>query len=271
MRIALCLYGYFNNREDENAGMKGYEYIKNTILKHGNVDVFVHSWDLKNRDLILDLYNPKHEEFEFQTNFVPVLKKNYGVDQELIDQGFDRNSTIYHQCTLQSSFSFFTSRSNSILLKMEVEQEEKFTYDVAIVARYDLGHRSRMHMGYNVSEMNFDPNADMNYIYSAMWQQLNAGYADQWFYSSSENINILRHFGTYGVVDFKVGSDYNKALNNGWFDSNTSNEFSNERMKPVEQRSKNLMKYPTWQMINNHLYHKWFFQKVGLYEVSKFV
>jgi hypothetical protein len=59
MRIALCLYGYFNNREDSSAGMKGYKYIQDNILSHPNVDVFIHSWDMENRFKIIDLFKPK--------------------------------------------------------------------------------------------------------------------------------------------------------------------------------------------------------------------
>jgi hypothetical protein len=33
MKVALCLYGYFNNKADQLAGYKGYQYIKDTIHK----------------------------------------------------------------------------------------------------------------------------------------------------------------------------------------------------------------------------------------------
>jgi hypothetical protein len=270
MKIALCLYGYFNNREDSSAGMKGYQYIKDTILKYPNVDVFVHSWDLENENKIKELYKPKLSVFEKQVDY-EALAKTKGVYQKNIDKDFDRNNTIYFQCTIQASLSFFSSRAMSIILKNSYENGNEFEYDVVITARFDLGHRSKMHRGYNVSQMNFNPNADMKYLYSSMWVQLNAGYADQWFYSNSKNMNSFVLMQEHFFVDFKVDSEYNKALNNGWFDSNAADEFSNEMLKPSDQRSNNLMKYPTWQMVNNHLYHKWFLNKAGLYEVSKFV
>lgn len=268
-RVALCLYGYFNNREDSGAGMKGYRYIKDNILKYENVDIFIHSWDVENEGIIRELYNPKKAEFERQIDFKSVAA-GYGVSQEQIDKGFNRNATIFSQCTVQASLSFYFSRANSILLKKDYEVEHG-KYDIVIAARFDLGHRSKMHRGYNVSEMNFNPNNDMKYLYSAMWQQLNAGYADQWFYSNSDNMNVFLGMYNHALHDFKVGSDYNKALNLGWFDSNAVDEFSNERLKPENERTTNLMKYPTWQIINNHLYHKWFLNRVDLYEMSKFV
>jgi len=268
MKIALCLYGYFNNKGDSNAGMKGYNYIKDNILKYPNVDVFIHSWDLENEDKIRGLYNPKFAVFDKQADFEALAKKR-GLSQSDIDKDFNRSETIFKDCTIQSSLSFYTSRGASIIFKYTHELEYDFEYDVVVTARFDLGHRSGLHRGYNVSLMNFMPEADMQYIYSSMWAQLNAGYADQWFYSNSKNMNILIMMQEHAMHDFKIGSEYHKALINGWPDSNANDEFSNEFFQPT--KTTNLIKYPTWQIINNHLYHKWFFMRVGLYEKSKFV
>lgn len=268
MKIALCLYGYFNNKGDSNAGMKGYNYIKDNILQYPNVDVFIHSWDLANEEKIRGLYNPKHAVFDKQVDFEK-LAADMGVNQSNIDQDFNRSDTIFKDCTIQASLSFYTSRGVSLLLKYTHESEHDFEYDVVVTARFDLGHRSGMHRGYNVSQMTFKPEQDMQYLYSSMWMQLNAGYADQWFYSNSKTMNTFILMQEHALHDFKVGSNYNKALLNGWPDSNADDEFSNEIFKPV--KATNLMKYPTWQMVNNHLYHKWFLMKVGLYEKSKFI
>lgn len=269
-RTALCLYGYFSNRENENAGMLGYEYIKENILKYPNVDVFVHTWDLKNEKKIIELYNPKRIIAEKQLDYNAVAS-SYGLYQSDIDEGFDRNSTIYVNCTIQASLSFYNSRAMSILLKREYERDNNFEYDVVITARFDLGHRSGFHRGYNVSQITFNPENDMNYIYSSMWVQINCGFADQWFYSNSENMNKFIYMGDHAIEDFKLGSNYNNALINGWFDSNADDEFSNEVLKPKENRTTNLFKYPQWQIINNHLYHKFYLNKVELYEKSKYV
>lgn len=268
MKIALCLYGYFNNKADSSAGMKGYEYIKEHILKYENVDVFVHSWDLENSQKILDLYKPVEFTFDEQVDF-DKRAKIHGVYQDLIDENFDRASTIYNGCTIQASLSFFESRAMSLGNKSFHEIQNGFRYDVVITARFDLGHRSGFHRRYNVSHINFDPTLDMNYLYSSMWMQLNAGYADQWFYSNSWNMDLFMLMGSHFLKDSLLFSDYHKALTNGWFDSNADDEFSNERLKT--EKTNNLMKYPTWQMINNHLYHKWFLKNVGLYDKSKFL
>ena len=102
-----------------------------------------------------------------------------------------------------------------------------------------------------------------------MWVQTNAGYADQWFYSNQENMIKFVGFYDKSLDYFKPKSEYEKAITNGWFDSNAKNEFSNEILKSV--KSENLLKYPRWQMINNHIMHKWFMKDVGIYDKSKFV
>lgn len=266
MKIALCLYGYFNNREDINAGEKGYQYILNNILKH-DVDIFIHSWDIENQKRILELYKPKQFIFDAQKDF-----NNFEVEKK-INENFDR-SKYFSSCKLQSSLSFFYSRGKAIDLIDD-------NYDIVIVARFDLGVRSKEHLGYNVSLMKFDPTLNMDFIYSAMWKQLNAGYADQWFYSSYDNIKKLSKMYDQAIIDMQVKSDYHRAITTGWFDShcdclqhqqingNKNCETSNEVLKDI--KSKKLMKYPTWQIINNHIYHKWFFKQNGLYEISKWI
>ena len=68
---------------------------------------------------------------------------------------------------------------------------------------------------------------------------------------------------------FHIDSDYQKALTGGWVDSNTKNEFSNEVLNPSDNVEK--VKYPRWQMINNHIIHKWHFIETGLYDKSRYI
>ena len=143
-------------------------------------------------------------------------------------------------------------------------------YDCVIVSRFDAGQRSKVHRGYNVSEIPFSGSLDMNYLYSAMWMQLNAGYADQWFFSNSNNIDKLVEMHLDSLTDyFQKDSEYYQSLSTGWPDSNADDEFSNEMLK--SEKTENLVKYPRWQMINNHLLHKWHIRRIGLSEKSKFL
>jgi len=270
MRIALCLYGCFNNRSDNQADDKGYSYLKENILdKVESVDVFSHSWDDGFKNKIDDYYNPRISLYEKQIDFNSIGREA-GIDEVWINEGFNRNVTLYQQCTINASLSFYYSRAKAIQFKSEYEKTHDFNYDCVVVARFDSGQRSTWHTGYNVSLIPFDPNLDMTYIYSAMWMQLNAGYADQWFFSNSENINKLGDMYDKALNDyFQKNSEYCNAITNGWFDSDDSSEISNEFINKNELAIRH--KYPRWQMINNHILHKWHLYKVGLYNKSKFL
>lgn len=270
MKTALCLYGYFNNKVDNSAGLKGYGYINDLIIsKVDDVDIFIHSWDVKNKELILSKYDAKKCVIEDQINFDNIANE-YGISQSKIDGSFKRNQTMYKTCSVNSTLSFLYSRSESIKMALNEAKNAGVDYDCIITCRFDLGFRSKEHRGYNVSKMNFTPELDMNYIYSAMWVQLNAGYADQWFFSNQKNMEQLSTMYDKTLADyFKLDSEYNKTLVNGWVDSNANNEFSNEMLKPTS--NSNLIKYPQWQMINNHILHKWHFYATDLYGKSKFI
>jgi hypothetical protein len=274
MKIALCLYGYYNNKADKNAGDKGYNYIQEKIIKQAEaigaeVDIFVHSWDIENSNTIINKFNPAIYEIEKQIDFNDIAKEA-GIDEVKINEGFDRDATMYRTCTINASLSFFYSRSKSLRLAIDYANENEFKYDCVIACRFDLGQRSTWHRGYNVSLMNLDLNLDMDYIYSAMWVQTNAGYADQWFFSNQDNMEKLADMYDMSLNDyFHIGSDYEKMLTTDWIDSNVSSEMSNERFNATDGAV--TMKYPRWQMINNHIIHKWHFIETGLYEKSKFI
>ncbi len=274
-KVALCLHGYFNNRADPHSGMNGYGYICETVLDREDcdVDVFFHSWEPDKEKQLCELYQPKDFVCELQKDFLPVMEKE-GVDESYFNHGFNRAASKFTACKIPSTLSFLFSRRRSLGLCSGGE------YDVVITARFDLGQRDRYQKRkYHVSTMDFDPNLDMKYLYSSMWDQLNAGFADQWFFSSWENMSKLAMAYDYAFDAFKPGSDYEKAVTEGWFDSqpidNMSSadqrQFSNEMLKDISERSVELMKYPLWQCINNHLYYKWFLREIGLYDKSRFV
>ena len=273
-KVALCLYGFYNNRADKNAGDKGYKYIQDKIYseckKHGvELDIFFHCWELGLEDKLINQYKPKLHQFEKSHDFNDLAIKN-GIDEVKINEGVNRKNTIYEQCKVSSSLSFFYSRSRALEFASKYANDNEFEYDCVIAARFDLGQRSGIHKGYNVSQMNFDLTLDMNNIYSAMWKQLNAGMADQWFFSNQKNMEKLGEMYKLSINDyFQLGSKYEFAITKGWIDSDIDNQFSNEVLN--KNKSKNLVKYPRWQMINNHILHKWHFINVGLYSKSKYI
>lgn len=274
MRVALCLYGFYNNRADKNAGDKGYKYIQDVIYeeckKHNaELDIFFHCWELGLEEKLIKQFKPKDYQFEKSHDFNSLGIK-HGIDENKINRDFDRKGTIYVQCTINSSLSFFYSRTNALEKAFKYANNNEFEYDCVIAARFDLGQRSKSHKGYNVSKMNFNLTLDMDKIYSAMWKQLNAGLGDQWFFSNQKNMEKLSKMYELSLKDyFHIGSKYEFAISNGWIDSNENDQFSNEVLN--KNKSKDLIKYPRWQMINNHILHKWHLINVGLYSKSRYI
>jgi len=277
MKIALCLHGYYNNREDSESGDNGFKYISEKFLTKYDTDVFVHSWEPHLENYIKILYTPIYSTFEKQINFEDEMKENK-ISQEYFDQNFNRNNSPYAACKISSTLSFLNSRKKSLNLAFLHEEKKKFKYDAIIVARFDLGQRDKFgKWKYYVSQVNFDPSFEMDYVYSAMWDQLNAGYADQWFYSSSDNMKVLSKAYDDALLDFQPGSRYEYAVTEGWPDSvqydggfYDPNQFTNEKLKSWKLEIP-LMKYPLWQCVNNHIYYKWFFINNNLYNKSRFV
>lgn len=273
-KIALCLYGRYNNRLAPNkSGDDGYKYIKENIISRvneGNVDVFIHSWDLDNQEKIIKNYKPYLKKVFFETQ--RVFDKDV---RDSINESIFESKSRESFRTVSNTLSFLYSRAQSIKLKKDFEENQNIKYDSCVVCRFDLGQIDKYNgfhnHQYKVSEIKFNPDADMAYIYSAMWDQLNAGYADQWFYSSSEKINILIDFYEKAFEYFQEDSSYIRALCSGWPDSNQDEEFSNEYFKSSEEKTKNLVKYEISDAINNHFLHKWFFIDMNLYNISKFV
>lgn len=196
MRIALCLHGYFNSQKDlKSFGDDGYEHIKKHILKYDNVDIFVHTWDINNKEKIEKLYGDyiKKAVFEPQVDFKPQYNQN------------GLNEFPFHGTPFWNSFSQYCSVQKSFELMMS----SKIEYDVVIKARFDLARVNRNIDRIPVQCINFNPNLDMNYLYMADWDYLDKeGPADMWFYSGMKNMceftkiyDILSH-------DIKTNSEY---------------------------------------------------------------
>ena len=70
MKIALCLHGLFNSTTDSSSnGDDGFEYIKENILDKGEVDVYIHSWELDKKnsnqfEMVWINLNLKHRHFK---------------------------------------------------------------------------------------------------------------------------------------------------------------------------------------------------------------
>lgn len=266
-RIALCLYGKFNNRLSNTSGIDGFDVIYQNILSGRNVDIFIHSWDIESKSLIEKLYSNyiRVSTFEPQINFKLIMS-----EYDIKDTDF---STPGNQSfrTIENSLSFFYSRSKSIQMKSDYEKSNGFIYDIVICSRFDLGQMDKYngYQAYKTSEIVFDDNLDMHFIYSALWDQLNIGFADMWFYSNSHNMDSLGKMYEKSLNYYHLNSHYVKTLTSGWPDSSNEDDFSNEIFK--SNKAKNLKTFLPHEAHNNHIIHKWFFIDSGLYEKAKFL
>jgi hypothetical protein len=181
MKIALCLHGLFNSATDDTSlGIDGYEYIKKHILSKGDVDVFVHSWELDKKELITSLYNPKASTFEPQKDFSDLIKER-GFDKLL---GYPRppQSVLSHFYSIQKVFQLLDSTNEK--------------YDIVIKSRFDLGRINRLSAQTHPTPaqfINFQTDIVNDKLYQAFWLYFDQGPSDVWFYGSPE---IMKPFST---------------------------------------------------------------------------
>lgn len=275
MKIALCISGYFTNKNNDNLLQSNYIYnnIVNNIDKNKHsLDIFIHSFDKKSEKNIHKKYpTTKTTIVEDQINFIHKLSnKNKDFHNLLINKKY-KNNTSYD---LQSTLSMIYSRCAVIKLATEYSNNNNFEYDVIIRIRFDIGVRLKTpHNGFKPDNLIFELNKyDYNYFYSSYWNQLNAGYVDHWEFSNSNNMKILSKMFDFVISDmFILNSDYLDILQNNWPDSNELKYDSNEMLNNNNKYNVKTYKHRFIDSVNNHVIQKYFMMKNNLYEKSRFI
>ena len=211
MKVALCLYGYFDSFTDHTSkGMDGYEHIKKNIFDKTDTDVFIHSWQPDLEDFLVDLYKPKKLISEPQIDFSPHINER-NLDPTNFWNSIGRPPEF--------RFSYFYSLSQSFKLVREYELKTGEDYDIVIKGRFDLGRINRntsgpgKHCKHAVQCINFDPSLDMNKLYVADWDSWDDGICDMWWYSNSENMRKFANLYEKCYTDYwNIGSDYYNSL-----------------------------------------------------------
>ena len=266
-KMALCLFGRFDNRYSENAGFHGFSYIKESLLDKFDLDVFIFSNDTKNHQKIQDLYG----EHACQISLEQPVDWNSRIDQAnvpLIEYKPKQGDR-----TFSKSLNFFHSRSRSIQMAVNYAHSFSSEYKWLIAARFDLGQIDK-HNGYQkfrVSEINFNPLLDNDKIYTALWDQTNAGIADQWVYGNQKTMSSLIGMEQNALTYLSKGSNYLQWLEGGVSFSNSEDPFSNEVLKQPSERSSSLMKVSRKEAIDNQLMHKFFFIEKDLLQKNSLV
>lgn len=232
MNIALCLHGLFSSTHDHSSnGFDGYEYIKKHILSKGNVDVFVHSWEIEQRNLIEDLYQPKMTIFESQKDFNSLVN--------------ERGLNTLRGCP--RSPASVLSHLYSVAEAVKLPYTQNTTYDIVVKARFDLGRINRNTSGpgrgnpYPVQCINFVTDINSDTLYMANWNHFHMGPADMWFYGDS---TIMKSFTT-------VYNDLHSAMHIGSDFHTFATTIENN-----EGDLSNSIAFYKWWMINNGLWEK---------------
>ncbi len=265
MKIAVVLSGYFGtiSTDSMQSGRLSHKKIKN-FFKNYEVDYYIHSWQISDKDEIVGLYNPKKSVFEPQINF-NLTEKETCDNQKWFDEGFDRANTIYNNATIYNSLSFFYSRSSALKL---IEGD----YDRVFVMRLDVGNRGPDDVNFP-HKFKFD--SDIDKIYTPYWNQLNIGLGDMWTIMNGKDASILSNIYDKVKSYYQINSDYVDKMLNGWpmsekceFNSTAQEQFSNVCLT---DRTPELMTYPKWYCVNNHSLYKYFFIDTGMYKKLKFI
>ena len=203
MKVALCLHGMFDSPMDTTSnGIDGREYIQKHIIDKGDVDVFIHSWDLEKQGLIEAIYQPKKAIFEPQKDFSELIRER-GLDKL---EGCPRSP--------QSVLSHLYSVSE--VMKLPFQTNER--YDVVVKARFDLGRINRNTSGpglgnpYPVQCINFNPNVEADKLYNANWNHFHMGPADMWFYGSETVMNNFKNLYQSLEEQMVIDSDFHKFV-----------------------------------------------------------
>jgi len=195
MKIALCFSGLIGGMKGKSQHMMegseeslkiSSEHIKKHIIDKNNVDVFIHSWEVELKDLLIRTYEPKKSKFE----------------QQII---FDIPSHLPNNLRAQSHYSRWYGNKEVISLKNQWEIENSFLYDVVMVLRFDTVWYT------DIIFSDFD----MNYFYLAKlflkggqeygWPNANPEVIDHFIFSNSINMNIF-----YGTIYNKL-NEYTRS------------------------------------------------------------
>lgn len=262
MKTAVCIHGLARGSSEPAAGAWG-ERFKTLLSKIEGCDVFIHSWDVDIKNDIIEIFNPKNCIIEQQNMFIEEIR-HFG------QYDIYSRSTSPKQGEIFKTLSFLYSRMKSIELKKEYEIKNSFKYDCVLTTRFDVGHQNG---GRNkTNHLKFDKNLDMEFIYQAYWNQLNAGASDHWFYSNSENIDIVGDLYNKLYEYIKPGSEYDTQCKSGWPLSNNDSEFTNETHESVNVNNLRKLTTGSTLLINNHCIYKHHFIKNNLWlNKSKFL
>lgn len=178
MKVALCLYGLATGKNDKGCLVDfdiAFQHYKKHILDKNNVDIFIHTWSVDAREILVKKYQPRKSLFEKQIMF-------------------DSSPTKLH-----STKSRWYSTKKAIELKREYEVEKKIVYDWVMVSRFDVVF---------FTDFKFEK-FEQNQFYASNWLNpaRDVGLLDFWFFSNSSHMDKFSTL--YDHVDnYLIGNQF---------------------------------------------------------------
>ena len=210
MRTALCLYGIVggdsgkggsgSSAETLKIGQKHYK--KYLIDTNHDVDVFVHTWSVDQKNRIEKLYSPKKAVYEPQITF-KIPKWVRGTPERK-----------------NNHYSKWYSTKRTVDLKRAYEEEHGFKYDFVITSRFDIAlttpfqfdgfNQDKLYAGHWCKILNNNGQdvfkGGRGPLYAMMkkgskvehfkhthtgYPHTDEGLIDQWFFSGSKNMDLF--------------------------------------------------------------------------------
>ena len=243
MKIAICYYGL--------VGSSNFKYGKGSSLdpeiaynshkkflfdNKYNIDIFIHSQSFDQKEILIDLYNPKEyfiekqKNFFFQTLFHKEVINNFlSIPFKIFkrNENFKSVSEKLRKTFLRckNSRSRWYSTKKVVDLKRKYEKKMGFNYDLVMLTRLDVGFFSKFDFDtlpkekLTVSNHNDVPAPRNNYKQEVLKNNRTEerGISDFWFISSSKKIDnfasLYDNFNRYSISPHVSSYQHTKKNN----------------------------------------------------------
>jgi hypothetical protein len=255
MKVALCFNGLVGgkigkNGKGENFDPKtAYKYYKKHILDvNDDVDIFIHSWSVDEKDRLLELYKPKKWIIEKQKDFPQSairpkeIKSRKKIIKYYFFRLFDKSKFNLITNELNNSafrvYSRWYSSKKSLELKRKFEEENNFKYDVVMLTRLDVAFFTDIiFSNYNMNFIYFSNVINVPKVGESLddvkkrketfgdliydfWFFSNSDYMDKFslLYDHIEDYTISPHRSPKHHVEKFIGKEKIKYVLYRWFD-----------------------------------------------------
>ena len=287
MKVLLLLSGYTCKRVSWEKGdngtpkkdnmehfFSGVKYL-NRLLKNHEVKTIACLWDEIGSAQVKKFYDPEIlislNQEEFQENLSTKLGDYENKRMKKRSEWFEKKN-IKNDLVISAARFASQLYGRQMVSKKALEyiNNQKFIPDLILLTRYDISCRGgalirnpariSSQIEYFLSKDKSKPK-----IVLPLFNQLNAGFPDMWFYLNFSGLVIMQNiYDEYLYSLTNKDSKYKKLLTEGWpfseffelSDIDDPKQFTNIILS--KNQSNNLMKYQDWELPNIHAFLKYF-------------